>query len=79
MNTFYVNLATLEDVKRFSRLANENACKIDVRSGRYVVNATSIIGLFSIDREEPIEVEFHGSNSQCDAFRQGLGTLVAAV
>ncbi|HIY20769.1 MAG TPA: HPr family phosphocarrier protein [Candidatus Flavonifractor merdigallinarum] len=76
MSSFYVNLPTLEDVKAFSRLANQIECEIDVCTGRYVVNAKSIMGLFSIDREGPVKVEFHGSDSQCDAFRQGLGALV---
>ena len=76
MSSFYVNLSTLEDVKSFSRLANQHDCEIDVCTGRYVVNAKSIMGLFSIDRDGPIKVEFHGSDSQCDAFRQGLGALV---
>ena len=78
MRTFYVNLLTLEDVKRFSHLASQNDCEIDVCSGRYVVDAKSIMGLFSIDREEPVKVEFHGSESQCQAFQKGLGTLVSA-
>ena len=76
MTKFFVTLPTLEDVKSFSRLANQHDCEIDVCTGRYVVNAKSIMGLFSIDREGPIKVEFHGSDSQCDAFRQGLGALV---
>lgn len=77
MSSFSINLSSLEDVKFFSRLANQNDCEIDVCAGRYVVNAKSIMGLFSIDRDGPVKVEFHGSDSQCEAFRRGLGALVA--
>ena len=72
MSSFYVNLPTLEDVKSFSRLANQIECEIDVCTGRYVVNAKSIMGLFSIDLSAPVQVQVHGSQAQSDIFRSAI-------
>lgn len=76
MSCFFITLPSIEDVKRFCNVANKHDCEIDVRSGRYVVNAKSIMGLFSIDRDQPVTVEFHGSDSLCASFQEELGSLV---
>ena len=76
MSRFQINLPSLDDVKRFCNLANQHGCEIDVCSGRYVVNTKSIMGLFSIDRDQPATVEFYGSDTQCADFRRELGPLV---
>ena len=76
MSRFQINLPSLDDAKRFCNLANQHGCEIDVCSGRYVVNAKSIMGLFSIDRDQPATVEFYGSDTQCADFRRELGPLV---
>ena len=47
MSRFQINLPSLDDVKRFCNLANQHECEIDVCSGRYVVNAKSIMVPFS--------------------------------
>ena len=36
-------------------------CEVDVLSGRYVIDAKSIMGLFSLDLSHPVKVEVHGS------------------
>ena len=76
VSRFLIRLPSLDDVKRFCTTANQHDCDIDVCVGRYIVNAKSIMGLFSIDRDQPVTVEFHGSDAQCDAFRQALASLV---
>lgn len=76
MNQFQIVLPSTDDLKRFCNMAAQNDCDIDVCSGRYVVNAKSIMGLFSIDRAQPMTVEFHGSQAQCQAFQEELGALV---
>ena len=37
--------------------------EIDLTSGRYVVDAKSIMGIFSLDLSKPIKVEIHNDNS----------------
>ena len=38
MSTFFVSLASIDDVKQFVDAATRCPCEVDVRSGRYLVN-----------------------------------------
>ena len=51
-------------------------CEVDVLSGRYVIDAKSIMGLFSIDLSAPIRVEVHGTDAQGESFRRAVGRFV---
>ena len=56
-----VILNTIDRIKEFVRLAQECPEDIDICSGRYIIDAKSIMGLFSLDLSKPIEVSFHAS------------------
>ena len=51
---FLLNNLTL--MKKFVNIANKYPNEISVGIGRYVVNAKSILGLFSLDLEKPVTV-----------------------
>ena len=78
MHAFYVALSSIEDVKQFVNAANECACEVDVLSGRYVINAKSIMGLFSINLAQPVRVEVHGTDEQGAAFETSVSSFVTA-
>ena len=59
MKKFTVHLKSINDVKEFVRIVNEFPFDIDLTSGRYVVDAKSIMGIFSLDLAKPIDVETH--------------------
>lgn len=52
-----VLLSSISNVKSFSELAVHEKGKVTVRSGYYVVDGKSILGLFSLDLSKPISVE----------------------
>ncbi len=53
---------TLEDVKKFVNLAMLKDYELDLISGKYVVNAKSIMGIFSLDLTKPVTLEAHTDN-----------------
>jgi Phosphotransferase system, HPr-related proteins len=57
-------LDTFEKIKRFINVANRLDCELDLISGRYVVDGKSIMGIFSLDLSNPIEVRIISQNSQ---------------
>ena len=59
MNTAKIRLATIADVRDFVNIVNRTDCDIDLVSGRYVVDAKSIMGIFSLDLMNPIELTAH--------------------
>ena len=78
MLQFNVNLRSINDVKLFVTAASLVDCDIDVFSGRYLVDAKSIMGLFSLDLAKPVTVQFHGDEAACKAFQKEIESLVAA-
>ena len=75
MSAFYVSLSSIEDVRLFVNAATRCPCEVDVRSGRYVIDAKSIMGLFSLDLSQPVRVEVHGSDSEREAFEQSVAAF----
>ena len=53
-----IMLNSIEDVKKFVQMATELPYGAKVHSKGYIVNASSIMGLFSLDLSEPVKVEF---------------------
>ncbi len=56
MTTLTVALSSINDVKDFVNVVSKYDCDIDLSSGRYVVDAKSIMGIFSLDLSKPIQV-----------------------
>ncbi|MBD9008988.1 MAG: HPr family phosphocarrier protein [Clostridiales bacterium] len=62
MKEFTVLLSSINDVKNFVNVVTKYDYEIDLTSGRYVVDAKSIMGIFSLDLTKPIKVEAHGED-----------------
>lgn len=63
MNTFNIMLSSINDVKNFVNIVNKYNYDVDLTSGRYVVDAKSIMGIFSLDLSKPIKVEVHAEGA----------------
>ena len=59
MKTFNIMLASINDVKDFVNIVNKYNFDVDLTSGRYIVDAKSIMGIFSLDLASPIKVDIH--------------------
>ena len=55
-------LQSIEDVKEFNRIVAVYDGDVDLVSGRYVIDAKSIMGIFSLDLSMPINIQVHGDN-----------------
>ena len=64
MKTVSIKLSLAENVKSFVNIVNKYPYEIDLRSGRHVVDAKSILGIFSLDLSKPIIVEIYSDD--CD-------------
>lgn len=63
MKTFNIQLKSINDVKDFVNIVNKYDFDVDLTSGRYIVDAKSIMGIFSLDLSKPIKVEVHNDNA----------------
>jgi len=57
MKKVMINLSEAQQIKDFVNVINRYSFDIDLRSGRYVVDAKSILGIFSLDLSKPIELD----------------------
>ena len=76
MTEFYVSLKSVGDVKQFVTSASLMPVDIDVISGRYTVDAKSILGLCSLDLDKPVLVRVYGADGDGTAFRERVRALV---
>ena len=66
MKSVVINLTTIDDVKTFISKVCKCDYDVDLISGRYAVDAKSIMGIFSLDISKPIRLDAHTENA--DAF-----------
>ena len=59
MKTLKISLNSIDKVKAFVNEISKFDCDFDLVSGRYVIDAKSIMGIFSLDLSKPIELAIH--------------------
>ena len=70
-------LQNFEDVKKFVEITNSKDYPIELLSGKYVINAKSIMGIFRLDLTKPVTMVAHCDNiaelsRQIAPFTKGL-------
>ena len=55
-----VSLNAIEKVKNFCNVAMNQDYDVSLVSGRYVIDAKSIMGIFSLDLSKPVELCIEG-------------------
>ena len=59
MRTCNIMLNTINDVKTFVNAVSKYDFDVDLISGRYAIDAKSIMGIFSLDLSKPIDLAIH--------------------
>ncbi len=59
MKTVQISLNSIGKVKSFVNAINQFEYDFDLISGRYVIDAKSIMGIFSLDLSKPIDLSIH--------------------
>lgn len=66
MKTIKISLNSIDKVKSFVNLIAKFDCEFDLISGRYVIDAKSIMGIFSLDLSNPIDLNVHAEGKDLD-------------
>ena len=66
MVTVKISLNSIDKVKSFVNEITKYDYDFDLVSGRYVINAKSIMGIFSLDLSKPIDLNIHAENQDAD-------------
>mgnify|MGYP002508721537 CR=1 FL=1 len=66
MKTVKISLNSIDKVKSFVNDITKFDYDFDLVSGRYVIDAKSIMGIFSLDLSKPIELNIHAAEDADD-------------
>ena len=62
MKTVQISLNSIGKVKSFVNAITQFDYDFDLISGRYVIDAKSIMGIFSLDLSKPIDLNIHAED-----------------
>ena len=62
MKTVQIRLSLVENVNKFVNIVGHYPFDMDLRAGRHVVDAKSILGIFSLDLSRPITLEIYAED-----------------
>ena len=63
MQTVEVSLNSIDKVKSFVNILTKYDDDFDLVSGRYIIDAKSIMGIFSLDLSKPISLNIHATEN----------------
>ena len=63
MKTVQISLNSIDKVKSFVNDLTKYDYDFDLVSGRYVIDAKSIMGIFSLDLSKPIDLNIHAEDN----------------
>ena len=66
MKTVQISLNSIDKVKSFVNEITKYDNDFDLVSGRSVIDAKSIMGIFSLDLSKPIDLNIHAENQDAD-------------
>ena len=66
MKTIKISLNSIDKVKTFVNEINQFKSEFDLVSGRYVIDAKSIMGIFSLDISKPIDLNIHTDGEELE-------------
>jgi phosphotransferase system HPr-like phosphotransfer protein len=75
MKTVQISLNSIGKVKSFVNVISQFEYDFDLISGRYVIDAKSIMGIFSLDLSKPIELAIH-TEEDTDAILEALSPYI---
>lgn len=77
MNEFYIKVDSVDKVKDFVKVTNKIMPDMDLIVGRYIIDAKSIMGIFSVDLTRKIRLKIHSDNEkECTEIRKKLEKFI---
>ena len=76
MNEFNIKLDSVEKVKEFVKITNKIPSDMDLIVGRYIIDAKSIMGIFSIDLTRTLCLKIHSDNAECEEIKDMIKRFI---
>ena len=62
MNVVKIRLSSVNDVKEFVGAVSFCSCELDIEADRYIIDAKSIMGIFSLDLSKPLVLKINSTD-----------------
>ena len=72
MLDMYVSLGTIESVKNFVTKITEFEEDFDLIQGKYVIDAKSVLGIFSIDLSKPVLLRINAEGERLEQIKNAV-------
>ena len=76
MKTVQISLNSIGKVKSFVNAISQFEYDFDLISGRYVIDAKSIMGIFSLDISKPINLNIHVDNDEAEEILEAISSYL---
>ncbi len=74
MTSTKIFISTINDVKNFVNIVTKCEYDVDIISGRYAIDAKSIMGIFSLDLSKELTLNIHSDN--CAEFMDEIKSFI---
>ena len=77
MNEFNIKLDSVDKVKEFVKATNKIEPDMDLIVGRYIIDAKSIMGIFSVDLTRTLRLKIHSDNAnECEKVKKMIEKFI---
>ena len=78
MRTVHISLNSIDKVKSFVNDLAKFDVDFDLVSGRYIIDAKSIMGIFSLDLNEPTTLNIHATDSEMGPILEAIKPYIVS-
>lgn len=76
-NEFKISLCTIERVKEFCNITTRIEPDMEIIAGRYIIDAKSIMGIFSIDLSKNLTLRIRSTDeNECKEIKEKLKKFI---
>ncbi len=75
MEALTISLTQVSQVQKFVNTVNKYPFDVDMVSGRYTINAKSLLGIYSLDLNRPLQVLIYSDD--CEELKEELREFMA--
>ena len=76
MKTAKISLNSIDKVKAFVNEISKFDCDFDLVSGRYVIDAKSIMGIFSVDLSKAVDLRIHAEGTEAEKAMEVISPFI---
>lgn len=77
MKQVKINLDTFDKVHEFNFIINRYGDDVELLSNQYIVNAKSLMGIYSLDLSKPLMIQIHEDANKADELIKELDSFLA--